>query len=115
MTDAEPTGEDKQGDEGYGGDPAELDVEAVAAELMAAEGFVEERVQGALARFEGMFPPAVLEEFADDLRCYLLTHPVASEMLARVRPRTERSTSGEAAIAHVPGDDGLQTPKGQAG
>jgi hypothetical protein len=78
----------------------EVDLDKVEAEMAAAEAFVEERVQRSLARYRGMFPPEVLEEFADELRCFLLTHPVASKMLDRIRPRsipmqsTERETVG---------------------
>jgi hypothetical protein len=87
-----------------GAEDAELD--AVADELVEAETFVEERVQRALAPYRGKFPPAVLEEYADDLRCYLLTHSVAYRMLARIRPRAVRSTSGEGAIM----DAGSEAP-----
>jgi hypothetical protein len=116
MADKQAGPADDDGAEGeLPGHPAELDVEAIAAELVAAEGFVEERVQRALAPLKGRFPPAVIEEFEDDLRCFLLTHPVASRMLARIRPRTERTTSGEGAIMGVSTDGDLEAPKGKAG
>lgn len=95
--------------------PMEIDLEAVAAELAGAEGFVEERVQRALARLQGKYPPAVLAAWADDLRCFLLTHPVASEMLARIRPRADRTTSGEGVIAHLAGGGSANGPKDDAG
>jgi hypothetical protein len=113
-TEAEPTGDEAPAG-GPGEEAVELDLEAVAGELAAAEGFVEERVQRALDRYRGMFPPEVLEEFAEELRCFLLTHPVASRMLARIRPRAERSTSGEGAIMNAASDDGVETSKGRIG
>jgi hypothetical protein len=93
----------------------ELDLGAIADELAAAEGFAEEHVQRALAPYRGMFPPEVLEEWEDDLRCFLLTHPVASGMLARIRPRAERSTSGEGAIMGADSDDVLDASKDRMG
>ncbi len=111
---AEPTG-DEAVESGAEDGPVDLDVEAIGEELAAAEGFVEERVQRALDRFRGVYPPAVLDEFADDLRCYLLTHPVASQMLARIRPRAERAASGEGVIMNVIGDDAANVAKGGGG
>lgn len=112
---AEPTGDDEQAEGGPGDGSMGLDLGAIADELAAAEGFVEEHVQRALAPHRGMFPPEVLEEFEDDLRCFLLTHPVASEMLARIRPRAERSTSGEGAIMNAASDGVVETRKGRIG
>ena len=112
---AEPAGAEEQVDGEPEEELVELDLVAIGEELAAAEGFVEERVQRALAPYQRMFPPAVLEEFADDLRCFLLTHPVASKMLARIRPRAERATSGEGVILHAISDDGLQALKGKGG
>jgi hypothetical protein len=114
-TEAEPTGDEAHAESGPGEDVVELDLEAVAEELAAAEGFVEERVQRALDRYRGMFPSEVLEEFEDDLRCFLLTHPVASRMLARIRPRADRSTSGEGAIMNATSDDIVDTSKDRSG
>jgi hypothetical protein len=103
---AEPEAPLAGGEEDGGGElgAEDAELEAVADELAEAEAFVEERVQRALAPYRGTFPPAVLEEYADDLRCHLLTHPVAYRMLARIRPRTVRSTSGEGAILNAVSD-----------
>jgi hypothetical protein len=103
---AEPAATPAGGDENVDGEQGAEDVEleAIADELAEAEAFVEERVQRALAPYRGKFPPAVLEEYADDLRCHLLTHPVACRMLARIRPRAVRVTSGEGAIMDGAGD-----------
>lgn len=96
--------------------PPEVDVRAIGEELAAAETFVEERVQRSLARYRGMFPPEVLEEYADDLRCFLLTHPVASKMLARIRPRAARVMSGEGAVPHAaPTEEAPDAHKGKMG
>jgi hypothetical protein len=114
-SEAEPTGSGEQSEGGPGEDPAELDLDAVADELAAAEGFAEEHVQRALAPYRGMYPPEVLEEWEDDLRCFLLTHPVASQMLARIRPRAERSTSGEGTIMNAISDAPIETSKGRIG
>lgn len=103
------------GDEGEDG-PPDVDVKAISDEIAAAEVFVEERVQRSLARFRGMFPPEVLEEFADELRCFLLTHPVTSKMLARIRPRAGRVVSGEGAALHAAATDEVPgVGKGSAG
>ncbi|APR87921.1 hypothetical protein A7982_13270 [Minicystis rosea] len=80
-----------------------MDLEDVVAELAAAEGFVEERVRAAMARLQGKYPPEVLAKWEDELRCLLLTHPVAKNMLARIRPRTDRSNSGDGVIASPAG------------
>jgi hypothetical protein len=96
--------------------PPEVDVKAVGEELAAAEAFVEERVQRSLARYRGMFPPEVIERYADDLRCFLLTHPVASKMLARIRPRAARVMSGEGAVPHAAAtDEAPDANKGKMG
>jgi len=54
----------------------------------ARVAFVEEHVQRALAPYRHAFAPGVLAELEEELRCFLLTHPVASRMLARIRPRS---------------------------
>ena len=82
------------------------------AELAAAEAIVEEHVQRSLAPYRDMFPPAVLEEMEDDLRCFLLTHPVCHDMLTRIRPYL-RAVSGGAADA--PQEDVQATSKGKVG
>ncbi len=115
MGDAAPTGEGEHVEEEATEEVAGVDLAAVADELAAAEGFVEERVQRALAPYQGMYPPAVLEEWADDLRCFLLTHPVASRMLAGIRPRALRSSSGEGVIMGLPSDEAPQARKDGAG
>jgi hypothetical protein len=107
--------DDEQAEGGPVDGAVELDVGAIADELAAAEGFAEERVQRALAPYRDMYPPEVLEEWEDDLRCFLLTHPVASKMLARIRPRAERSTSGEGAIMDAPSGDVLDKSKDRMG
>jgi hypothetical protein len=129
----EPEGDDELGEgEGEGGlDLARIanelgtgldgvvDADAIAGgtELAATEAFVEERVQRALAPYRSMFPPEVIAGFEDYLRCYLLTHPVASKMLARIRPRAQRSSSGEGVIMdRDPASGGaLQARKNGAG
>jgi hypothetical protein len=62
-------------------------------ELAAAEQFVEEQVQRSIAPYRATFSPEVLEEMEDDLRCFLLTHPVCHDMLTRIRP-FKRTVSG---------------------
>lgn len=102
----EPDGRAEEASEMDGGSvPGDLD----DAELTAAEAIVEEHVQRSLAPYRGMFPPAVLEEMADDLRCFLLTHPVSHDMLTRIRPYL-RAVSGGAAT-EVPFD----VPKARKG
>ena len=82
------------GDEAEDGLP-EVDVRAISDELAAAEVFVEER---------------------DELRCFLLTHPVTSKMLARIRPRAGRVVSGEGAALHAAATDEVPgVGKGNAG
>ena len=118
MPEAKPKGDEaqvEQVEEEAGEETVGVDLEAVADELAAAEGFVEERVQRALAPYRGMLSPAVLEEYADDLRCFLLTHPAASRMLARIRPRAQRSSSGEGVIMGLPSDDASPARKDGAG
>jgi hypothetical protein len=119
MANAQPEseGDDELAEGEHEEESAGIDLEAIAEELAAAEGFVEERVQRALDPYRGMFPPEVIAEFEDYLRCFLLTHPVASKMLARIRPRAQRSSSGEGAImgTESPSDEALQTRKNGAG
>jgi hypothetical protein len=62
-------------------------------ELAAAEQLAEQQVQRSIAPYRAMFPPEVLEEMKDDLRCFLLTHPVGHDVLTRLRP-FERTVSG---------------------
>jgi hypothetical protein len=114
---AKPQGDDELAEGEGAEDTVGLDLEAIADELAAAEGFVDERVKHALAPYRGMFPPEVIAEYEDDLRCFLLTHPVASQMLARVRPRAQRSSSGEEAIMgmEIPGNAALRARKNGAG
>lgn len=90
--------------------PPEVDVSAVSEELAAAEAFVEERVQRSLAPYRGTFPPEVIEAFAEELRCFLLTHPVASKMLGRIRPRAAPVVSGEREVLYAPAADEAKAP-----
>jgi hypothetical protein len=86
---------------------AELEAAALAegepdeGELAAAEALVADRVERSLDPFREMFPPDVADEMEDDLRCFLLTHPVSHDMLARVRPYL-RTTSGSNTAEVVP-------------
>jgi hypothetical protein len=109
VDEANPTGRKDDAEGVPPGDPEALDLEAlaevVAADLAASEGLVGECVKRALAPYHGMFAPEVLAEMEEDLGCFLSTHPVASAMLARIRPRADRSTSGEGKIVAVEGQD----------
>jgi hypothetical protein len=64
-----------------------------AADAVAFEAFIDEQVREALAPYVEHLPAEVLDEFEDDLRCFLLTHPSAYRMLARIRPHV-RAVSG---------------------
>lgn len=108
-------GEVSAPDEGERAGLPAVDLAAVEEELAAAEGFVEEHVQRALRAYRGTLSPAVMEEIADDVRCFLLTHPVASLMLARVRPRAPRVTSGDNVIMNAAPGDPLAPGKDRAG
>jgi len=115
-----PAGDDAQGatgpaDAGPAEGGGELDLEAIGDELAAAEGEVETRIEGALTRYRGMYPPEVLAEFEDDLRCYLMTHPVASQLLARIRPRAQRVVSGEGAVLDPTQEGDLPAREDKAG
>jgi hypothetical protein len=118
-TAAKPTiGDEGEGSAEDGGERAglpEVDLAAVEEELAAAEEFVEEHVQRALSAYRGTLSPAVMEEVADDVRCFLLTHPVASLMLARVRPRAPRATSGDNAIMNAASGNVVAPGKDRAG
>lgn len=83
-------------------------------EMAAAEALVEEQVQRSIAPFRGMFPPPVLEEMADDVRCFLLTHPVCHDLLARIRPHM-RAVSGSGPVAGMAGEDSSAESKREAG
>jgi hypothetical protein len=77
-------------------------------EQALTEAFVEEHVQRALAPYRGRFPPELIEHFAEELRELVLTHPVASRILSRVRPHQASSGTQpapgveEAAVAAKP-------------
>jgi hypothetical protein len=133
-TDTDPTGKDANPSEGVDGgeppeldvdalfagldeegEPPELDVDAIAAEMDAGEPTAREYATRALSRLQGKYPPAVLASFEEDLLCFLLTHPAASAMLARIRPRSDRSTSGSTNVGNATSERGADVPKGQAG
>jgi hypothetical protein len=61
----------------------------------ALEALADEFVQDALAPYRGRFPPDVLAGFELQLRVFLLTHPIPSRKLARLRPRMAQAISGE--------------------
>ena len=63
--------------------------------LALDDPFIEEHVEAALAPYQGVFPPEVLTEFAEELRIFLTTHPLAERMLSRIRPREILAASDE--------------------
>ena len=58
------------------------------------EDIVEGAIKHALAPYQGKFPREVLDHFADELRVFFFTHPVASRMVSRVQP-DDRTHSGD--------------------
>jgi hypothetical protein len=78
------------------------------------EALVEAHIERSLAPHRGRFPPEVLEEFAEELRVFLMTHPVASRLLARVRPVADRTVSGDQALPGAT-EDAPAAGKGRVG
>jgi hypothetical protein len=60
----------------------------------STEDLVESAIEEALAPYRGKFRDEVLEHFADELRVFFYTHPVASRIVSRVQP-DERAYSGD--------------------
>ena len=92
---------------------AARDADAEADEA-ALEAFVDQHVKQALDPYRDQFSAAVLDEWEDDLRCFLLTHPVAYEMLRRIGPHV-RATSGPNPAALVAEELATRVRKGKAG
>lgn len=56
---------------------------------------LEARVEHAVAPYAGLLPDEDLEALRDLTRCFLTTHPAASRLLDRLRPRAVPDASGE--------------------
>ncbi len=76
---------------------------------------VEEMIARHLAPLVDLYPPDVLEEFAEEIRVFLCTHPLGTLMVSRTQP-DERATSGGQASPGVKQDAPLVVrPKGKVG
>ncbi len=78
------------------------------------EAIVEGAIEHALAPYQGKFPPEVLDHFADELRVFFFTHPVASRMVSRAQP-DDRATSGDQPSLGVAQRIPTASRKGQVG
>jgi hypothetical protein len=65
-----------------------------AEEVAALDALVHTEVQRALGPYRGTLPEDVTTDFEDELKCFVLTHPVVWRMLARLRPRVAQAISG---------------------
>jgi hypothetical protein len=79
------------------------------------DAFVEEHVERALAPYREVMPPEVLSAFADELRIFFLTHPVAERMLSRIRPRGVIAASDDVKKPGRPGEAAMLSKKGKVG
>jgi hypothetical protein len=77
--------------------------------------FIEEHVERALAPYRGVWPPEVLSEFADEIRIFLLTHPVAERALSRIRPRKVLAASDDVQKPGTPNVVAIMPRKGKVG
>ncbi len=78
------------------------------------DAIVEDAIERALAPYQGKFPPEVLDHFADELRVFFFTHPVASRMVSRVQP-DDRAYSGDQPSAGVAQPPPTASRKGNVG
>lgn len=61
------------------------------------DAFIEETAERAASRYAGKLDPAIIEEMRTFLEDLLATHPVASTLADRVRPRRTPERSGDVA------------------
>jgi hypothetical protein len=91
-----------------------MDDHPAGDDASATEAYVEDLIERSLEPHRDLWPQEVLDEFAEELRAFLYTHPVGSRMLSRVQ--TDNRVTSEDRPS--PGQE-LPTPvtsrKGQAG
>ena len=80
-----------------------------------ANPIVTECIEDALAPYQDLLPPEMLEGFAQTLDLFLTTHPVAAPMVARLRPRPAPDTSGEVDRSDAPTVAKAERPSGTEG
>jgi len=68
----------------------------------AEDPILEGEIERAMEPYKDMFPDAVLQTMREILAHALRTHPVGSELLNRVRPRSAPERSGAQAKEGAP-------------
>lgn len=67
-------------------------------ECRTEDPFIEAEVERALAPYQALLTPEALDELRDALRDALSTHPVAVDLVGRLRPRAAVAKSAEVLV-----------------
>jgi hypothetical protein len=65
------------------------------AEVFTDDPFIEAEIERAIAPYRALLAPDALDEFRDALRDALTAHPVAVDLVGRLRPRAAVAESGD--------------------
>jgi hypothetical protein len=73
------------------------------------QAVVDAEIERALAPYRDLLSPEELEEFRDALQDLLTTHPVANELVRRLRPPPVVGVSGERAFGEAAKVEAVKT------